>query len=99
MEFAHATVEHNDSQITATGFLLDRHMLACTILYTLSGGMGTNDQALDFDELMEKTKSGFDADNLFDCVKAGRLELQDLLCAMLDPKIPLEQLLKRPFYW
>ena len=74
-------------------------MLACTILYTLSGGRGADDQPLDFDELMEATEAGFDDPQLFDQVKAGRLELADLLQAMVDPDTPLEELAARPFYW
>jgi hypothetical protein len=36
---------------------------------------------------------------MFDQVKAGRLELADLLQAMVDPDTPLEALLARPFFW
>jgi hypothetical protein len=74
-------------------------MLACTILYTLSGGRGDDDQPLDFDELMEATETGFNDPRMFDQVKAGRLELADLLQAMVDPRTPLEALLGRPFFW
>jgi hypothetical protein len=36
---------------------------------------------------------------LFEYVKAGKLELADLLQAMIDPDTPLEELLVRPFFW
>jgi len=102
-EFAHATVvAHSgahDGETIVAGLVTDRHMLACTILYTLSGGRGADDQPLDFDELMEATETGFDDPRLFDHIKAGRLELADLLQAMVDPDTPLEELLSRPFYW
>jgi hypothetical protein len=74
-------------------------MLACTILYTLAGGRGANDQPLDFDELMEATEIGFDDESLFDGIRVGKRELADLLCAMVDCDTPLTDLLKRPFYW
>ena len=89
----------HDCETIVAGFVTDRHMLACTILYTLSGGRGTNNQPLDFDELMEATKTGFDDPQLFDHVKAGRLELVDLLQAMVDAHTSLEALLLRPFFW
>jgi hypothetical protein len=98
-EFAAATVLGTESQAIVEGFAIDRHMLACTILYTLPGGRGADDQPLDFDELMEATKTGFNNPRLFDHVKAARLELTDLLQAMVDPDTPLEELLTRPFYW
>ena len=80
-------------------FMIDRHMLASTILYTLLGGRGANDQPLDFDEFLDLTETGFDDPRLFDHVKAARLELADLLQAMVDPDKPLEELFSRPFYW
>jgi hypothetical protein len=89
----------HDGETIVAGLVTDRHMLACTILYTLSGGRGADDQPLDFDELMEATETGFDDPRLFDHIKAGRLELADLLQAMVDPDTPLEELLSRPFYW
>ena len=58
-EFAYGTVVGTDSQ-TVADFVIDRHMLACTILYTLAGGRGADNQPLDFDELMEATETGFD---------------------------------------
>ena len=46
-EFAHATVvAHSgthDGETIVAGLVTDRHMLACTILYTLSGGRGADD--------------------------------------------------------
>jgi hypothetical protein len=102
-EFANAMVlDHSgghDGEATAAGLFLDRHRLACTILYTLAGGCGADDQPLDFDELLEATEMGFDDPQLFDHVKAARLELADLLQAMVNPDTPLEELLSRPFYW
>jgi hypothetical protein len=98
-EFAHATVVDTDLESTTADLIIDRHMLACTILYTLVGGRGADGQPLDFDELMEATESGFGDVKLFDHVKAARLELADLLQAMVNPDIPLEELLSRPFYW
>ena len=98
-EFAHAKVVGTESQTTAAGIVLDRHMLACTILYTLAGGRGADGQPLDFEELMEATETGFGDTQLFDHIKAGKLELADLLQAMVDPDTPLEALLARPFYW
>ena len=98
-EFAHATVVGSKSQIIAADFVIDRQMLACTILYTLAGGQGADGQPLDFDELMDATKTGFGDTLLFDHVKAAQLELADLLQAMVDPDTPLEALLARPFYW
>jgi hypothetical protein len=102
-EFADATVlgysGSYDSEATAAGLALDRHMLACTILYTLAGGRGGDGQPMDFEELMKATEMGFDDPKLFDHVKAARLELADLLQAMVDPDTPLEELLSRPFYW
>jgi hypothetical protein len=74
-------------------------MLACTILYTLAGGFGANDQPLDFDELMEATEIGFDDESLFDGIRVGKRELADLLSAIIDSFTPLTDLLKRPFYW
>jgi hypothetical protein len=74
-------------------------MLACTILYALAGGRGADNQPLDFDELMVSTETGFDDPRLFDHIKAGRLELADLLQAMVDANMPLEELVARPFYW
>ena len=102
-EFAHATVvahsgAHDCENIVA-GFVIDRHMLACTILYTLSGGRGADDQPLDFDELMEATEIGFDDESLFDGIRVGKRELADLLSATVDPDTPLTDLLKRPYYW
>ena len=102
-EFAHATVvAHSgthDGETTVADFMIDRHMLASTILYTLLGGRGANDQPLDFDEFLDLTETGFDDPRLFDHVKAARLELADLLQAMVDPDKPLEELFSRPFYW
>jgi hypothetical protein len=102
-EFADATIlDHSsshDSEAAVAGLALDRHMLACTILYTLAGGRGADGQPLDFDELTKATELGFDDPKLFDHVKAARLELTDLLQAMVDPETPLEELLSRPFYW
>ena len=98
-EFADATVLDIELRSTAAGVVLDRHMLACTVMYTLAGGRGADGQPLDFDELMEATESGFGDVKLFDHVKAARLELADLLQAMVDPDTPLEALLARPFYW
>ena len=45
-EFAHATVVGTESQTTAAELDTDRHMLACTILYTLAGGRDTDNQPL-----------------------------------------------------
>jgi hypothetical protein len=99
-EFAQATVVGTESQNIAAEIVSDRHMLACTILYTLAGGRGADDEALDFDELMDVTKTtGFDDPQLFEHIKAGKLELANLLQAMVDPDTPLEALLARPFYW
>jgi hypothetical protein len=98
-EFAHATVVATESHTIQAEFVIDRHMLACTILYTLAGGRGADHQPLDFDELMEATETGFNDPRMFDQVKAGRLELADLLQAMVDPDTPLEALLARPFFW
>jgi hypothetical protein len=102
-DFAHAKVLHHSSgqdfEAIAAGRVLDRHMLACTILYTLTGGRGTDGQPLEFEELTKATELGFDDPKLFDHVKAARLELADLLQAMVDPDTPLEGLLSRPFYW
>ena len=95
-EFARATVVGTESQ---ADLVVDRHMLACTILYTIAGGCGANGQPLDFDELMKATEAGFGDVQLFDYVKAGKLELADLLQAMIDPDTPLEALLTRPFHW
>jgi hypothetical protein len=67
-------------------------------MYTLAGGHGAG-QPLDFDDLMEATEAGFGDLQLFDHIKAGKLELADLLQAMVDPDMPLEALLSRPFYW
>ena len=89
----------HDGEATAAGLFLDRHRLACTILYTLAGGCGADDQPLDFDELLEATEMFFDDPQLFDHVKAARLELADLLQAVVDPDMPLQELLTRPFYW
>ena len=74
-------------------------MLACTILYTLAGGHGTNGQPLNFDELLQTTHLGFDDEGLFDQIRVGRLELADLLRAMVDPDVPIQDLLSRPFFW
>ena len=74
-------------------------MLACTILYTLAGGRSADNEPLDFEELMEATKTGFGDAGLFDHVKAAKLELADMLRAMIDTDTPLEALLDRPFYW
>ena len=98
-DFARATVVGTESQTIAAELVIDRHMLACTILYTLAGGRSADDQPLDFDELMEATETGFGDPRLFDHVKAGKLELADLLQAMDDPDMPLEALQTRPFYW
>ena len=98
-EFAHATVVGTDSETIVADLVIDRHMLACTILYTLAGGRGADGQSLDFDELMEATVDGFGDLQLFDHVKAGKLELADMLQAMVDPDTPLEELLTRPIYW
>jgi hypothetical protein len=98
-EFAHATVVGTESQTTAADLVIDRRMLACTILYTLAGGRRADNQPLDFDELMEAIETGLGYPQLFDHVKAGKLELADLLQAMVDPDIPLEALQTRPFYW
>jgi hypothetical protein len=97
--FTAATVLGTESQSIAQDLAIDRHMLACTILYTLPGGRGADDQPLNFNELMDATKTGFDDPRLFDHVKAARLELADLLQAMVDPDMPLQELLTRPFYW
>ena len=43
-EFADATVLGIKLRNAATGLVLDRHMLACTILYTLVGGRGADGQ-------------------------------------------------------
>jgi hypothetical protein len=98
-EFADAMVLGIKFRSTAAGLVLDRHMLACTILYTVAGGRSADNQPLDFDELMEATETGFGDIKLFDHVRAARLELADLLQAMVNPDIPLEELLSRPFYW
>jgi hypothetical protein len=88
-----------EPQSEVEDLVIDRHMLACTILYTLSGGRSANNDPLDFDDLMEVTKMGFNDPGLFDHVKAGKLELADLLQAMhLDT--PLDTLLaSSPFFW
>ena len=98
-EFAHATVVGTDSETIVADFVIDRHILACTILYTLAGGRRADNQPLDFDELMEAIETGLGYPRLFDHVKAGKLELADLLQTMVDPDIPLEALQTRPFYW
>ena len=101
-EFAHAKVVGTEWQTNATEvseLVVDRHMLACTILYTLAGGRGADNQPLDFAELMEATEAGFDNPRLFDHVKAGKLELADMLQAMVNPDTPLAALRTRPFYW
>ena len=59
-------------------------MLAYTVLYTLSGGWDADTQPLDFVALMKATKARFDDERLYDQIKAGKAELIDLLCAMLD---------------
>ena len=71
-EFAHATVVATESHTIQAEFVIDRHMLACTILYTLAGGRGADHRPLDFDELMEATEAGFDDPRLF----------LDLLCVL-----------------
>ena len=98
-EFAHATVVATESHTIQAEFVIDRHMLACTILHTLAGGCGANGQPLDFDELMEATNAGFGDPQLLDRIKAGKLEVADLLRAMVNSDTPLDALLARPFYW
>ena len=98
-EFAHATVVGTESQTIAADIIIDSRMLACTILYTLAGGRRADNQPLDFNELMEAIETGLGYPRLFDHVKAGKLELADLLQSMVDPDIPLEALQTRPFYW
>jgi serine/threonine protein kinase len=85
-----------ESDATAnTDSIIDKHMLACTILYTLSGGVDAQDSPMDFDELMEATGSGFGADELYDTIKAGKHELKDLLCSMVRVDSSFEELLNR----
>jgi hypothetical protein len=96
-DFARATMDC-EADAASKAFVADRHMLACTILYTLSGGTRSNAEPLDFDDFMEMTEVGFGED-LFGQIRAGKSELMDLLENMLRPEVPLAALLKRPFFW
>jgi hypothetical protein len=98
VDFSHAKAFESDAASLAE-IIVDKHMLACTILYTLSGGLDANGEPLDFDELMETTSNGFDDDALFASVKAGQHELADLLCAMVADGSRLDTLGERPYFW
>jgi hypothetical protein len=98
-DFAHAIVDNKTNERSVKARAADRHMLACTILYTLAGGHGTNGQPLSFDALLEATEVGFDDEGLFDQIRAGSHELVDLLRAMVSPDVSIYYLLSRPFFW
>jgi hypothetical protein len=97
-DFSHATTVESDATSPA-GFIVDKHMLACTILYTLSGGLDADGDPLDFDELMDNTRNGFYDDSLFDSIKAAQHELADLLRTMVAHGSRLFELTKRPYFW
>jgi hypothetical protein len=102
MEFSQARSVDTDNAIGAADLHLDKQMLACTILYTLSGGLDGDGKELDFDELMSATDSTTDAgfpDKVFGGIKADRLGLADLLRAVMDRGSSLESCLSRPFFW
>jgi hypothetical protein len=98
-DFAHAIVDTKTNETSLKACGVDRHMLACTILYTLTGGNGANGEPLIFDELSQATKLGFDDDSLFDQIRVGGRELADLLRTMVDPDVSIQDLLSRPFFW
>jgi hypothetical protein len=97
VDFSHAKAFENDVA-SPTDFIVDKHMLACTILYTLSGGLDADGEPLDFDELTDATSNGF-GDQLFESVKAGQHELANLLRAMVAGGSRLSELTKRPYFW
>jgi serine/threonine protein kinase len=98
-DFSHAKAFESDTASPAD-FIVDKHMLACTILYTLSGGLNTDGDPLHFDELMVATNNGFNDDTtLFESVKAGHRELADLLQTMVAIDSRLSELTKRPYFW
>ena len=92
--FSQAKAFENDATAN-TDSIIDKHMLVCTILYTLSGGVDAQDSPLDFDELMEATVSGFGEEDLYDTIKVGKYELKDLLCSMVRVDLSFEVLLNR----
>ena len=84
---------------SAAEFRADINMAASTILFALSGGLTSELDEWDFQDIVKAAKAGFPDDSLFGSVKAGRPELMDLLRTMVGTQTPLHACLERPFFW
>ena len=84
---------------SAVEFRADINMVTSTILFALSGGLTSELDESDFQDIVKAAEAGFPDDGLFGSVKAGRPELMDLLRTMVDTQTPLHACLERPFFW
>jgi hypothetical protein len=99
VDFSQARPVDEQSATGGAGhYNLDKRMLVCTILYTLSGGKDGDGKQWNFDELMSLTVDGF-PDKVFVGIKVDRLGLADLLQAMVASGSSLESCMSRPFFW
>jgi serine/threonine protein kinase len=88
-----------DDVTSAVEFRTDIKMAASTILFALSGGLTSELDEWDFQDILNSAEAGFPADSLFGSVKAGQPELMDLLRTMVGTQTPLHACLERPFFW
>ena len=77
---------------------IDAKMLACTILYTLSGGLTGDLEKLEYSSVMIAADNNFEDESIFDRIKAAKPELKDLLRQMIAGTA-LPDLLDRPYFW
>ena len=97
-DFSRAKLAEGDVTSTAE-FHTDINMAASTILFVLSGGLTSELDEWDFQDILKAAEAGFPDDSLFGSVKAGRPELMDLLRTMVGTEMPLQACLERPFFW
>jgi hypothetical protein len=97
-EFSHAKLTEGDVT-SASEFRTDINMAASTILFALSGGLTSELDEWDFQDIVAAAEAQFPDESLFGGVKAGRPELMDLLRTMVGTQTPLHECLERPFFW
>jgi serine/threonine protein kinase len=97
-DFSRAKLAEGDVTSTVE-FRADINMAASTILFALSGGLTSELDEWDIQDIVTASEAEFPDDSLFGGVKAGRPELMDLLRTMVGTQTPLQECLERPFFW